>query len=268
MFIYLHLSPVHRAGEVLKLAARVTVLDNLPMERLKETRFRPLLITLVAMLLLHPALMELGLVRLLNLGWVAVLTLAIYCTGNLPRRWGRPWLLVLLVFLGLPTLCLRLVNLPFTATPEVLLMISTAIVPLFLTVVTAAVLRSVLAPGPVDREKIYGAISVYLMLGLIWSSLYAVVEILHPGAFAVPEGVMLLADKTAVDVLPGSEAGFLYYSFITLTTLGYGDIVPVSPAAQTLSWMEAAAGQLFLAVTIARLVGLSITHPGAASGQR
>lgn len=228
----------------------------------RKTRFRPLLITLVVMLLLHPVLLEMGRVRLVNAAWVAVLALAIYSSGNLPHRLGKPWLVLLLLFLGVPALCLRAVTMPFAAAPEGLLIASSLVAPIFLTVVAVVVLRSVLAPGPVDAERIYGAISVYLMLGLIFSSLYAVVELLLPGSFEVPAGTMLLAGKDDGDVVPGSEAGFLYYSFVTLTTLGYGDIVPRSPSAQTLSWMEAAAGQLFLAVTIARLVGLSTATLG------
>jgi voltage-gated potassium channel Kch len=57
-----------------------------------------------------------------------------------------------------------------------------------------------------------------------------------------------------------SFANFIYYSFVTLTTLGYGDIVPVSPHARALSSLEAVIGQLFIAVLIARLVGMHIVH--------
>lgn len=230
-----------------------------------RTRFRPLLLALVVMLLLHPILLELGYARLLNLAWVGVLALAIYCTGNLPRRPSRAWWMAIVLLLALPSLCLRLAMFSMVDTRGILLLASSSIAPIFLTVVAFVVMRSVLSAGTVTGEKIYGAVSVYLLLGLIWSSLYAVVELLFPGSFHTPSGAMLVSEKGATAVLPGSEAGFLYYSFTTLTTLGYGDIVPAAPLAQTLAWMEAATGQLFLAVTIARLVGLSITSPPPSS---
>ena len=59
---------------------------------------------------------------------------------------------------------------------------------------------------------------------------------------------------------PGAQQDFIYFSFVTLTTLGYGDMSPVAPLAKTLAWFEAVVGQLFLAVTIARLVSLEISH--------
>ena len=74
------------------------------------------------------------------------------------------------------------------------------------------------------------------------------VDFLVPGSFRYGQ------DRT----LTGPE--MIYYSFITLTTLGYGDIVPVSPSARSLATLEALTGQLYLTVLVARLVGLHITH--------
>ena len=110
------------------------------------------------------------------------------------------------------------------------------------------ILSHVLRAERVSREKIFGALSVYLLLGVIWSLLFIMVDFLVPGSFRYGQ------DRA----LTGAE--MVYYSFVTLTTLGYGDIVPVSPSARSLATLEALTGQLYLTVLVARLVGLHITH--------
>ena len=102
------------------------------------------------------------------------------------------------------------------------------------------------------RDKIAGAICVYLLLGVIWSLAYAIIAVTTPGAFRAPEEI------TAG--LAGGSHAFIYFSFVTLTTLGYGDISPVAPVSQTLAWFEAVTGQLYLTILVARLVGLHISH--------
>ena len=85
--------------------------------------------------------------------------------------------------------------------------------------------------------------------------LHGLVELLYPGSFQMPSGFSLSGD-------PGDEYAFIYYSFVTLTTLGYGDITPLSAFARTFAWMEAVVGQLFLAVLVARMVGLRLLEAG------
>ena len=83
---------------------------------------------------------------------------------------------------------------------------------------------------------------------IIWAVIYGLFEHLHPGSFS------------GSGMNAGGGMWTLYYSFTTLTTLGYGDITPVLPAAQSYALMEAACGQMFLTVLIARLVALQIIH--------
>ncbi len=116
------------------------------------------------------------------------------------------------------------------------------------------------APGAVSVNRVVGALCLYLLLGVVWAILFGVVELVHPAAFAYP-------GLHTGDPLEG----LLYYSFVTLTTLGYGDITPVYPVARTLSYLEAVIGQLYIAVLIAGLLGRLIVglRSGAeASGQR
>ena len=102
----------------------------------------------------------------------------------------------------------------------------------------------------VDADLIYGAIAVYLMIGLGFAFAFGLVETIIPGSFS---GVNELLGTRA------TTGPMVYFSFVTLTTLGYGDILPITNVAMTMSYLEAIIGQLFLAVLIARLVGLHIT---------
>ncbi len=113
-------------------------------------------------------------------------------------------------------------------------------------------LRYILRSDEVTSQTIFAALCVYLLLGVIWSYFHFGLEVLQPGSY---RGL-----GEAVGYSEGRGSGFLYHSFVTLTTLGYGDITPVSPAARSFSYVEALMGQLYLAVLIARLVGMHIAH--------
>lgn len=117
---------------------------------------------------------------------------------------------------------------------------------LFYAATTLALLRHVLHRGKVDADTIYGAVCIYLLLGILWGTLYYVIELLTPGSFVdsvSATGVIGIAD-------------FMYYSFVTLTTTGFGDICAVSGIARSFASFEAIAGTLFIAVLMARFVGL------------
>src|SRR5262249_20837672 len=118
------------------------------------------------------------------------------------------------------------------------------------------VLSRVLDRGLVTVDKVCGAISVYLLMGMAWGMLYVLLNLLQPASFHLPElntaGVFEPAQRR-YDI---SLADFIYLSFVTLSTLGYGDITPTTIPAQTVVWMEAILGQIYLAVLIARLVSL------------
>jgi voltage-gated potassium channel Kch len=109
------------------------------------------------------------------------------------------------------------------------------------------ILSLVLRSGPVTRRRIEGAIAAYVLLGVTWAQAYEMVALAHAGAFAGR------VDDT------GGFTGWLYYSFVTLTTVGYGDIVPVHPIARSLAVLEALTGQLYPAILLARLVSLEVT---------
>jgi hypothetical protein len=119
---------------------------------------------------------------------------------------------------------------------------------LFLAFLMGHLMRFILHARKVNSEVVCGALSVYLLLGLIWGITYRLVGRLTPDAFnfSVP--------NTASHSMNPFEA--IYFSYTTLTTVGYGDITPVSKVARMLAITEALTGTLFMAVLVARLVSL------------
>jgi len=99
-------------------------------------------------------------------------------------------------------------------------------------------------PGAVTDDRIFVSVSLYLLLGMLWFSLYNLLEAVHPGSFAL--------QSAPLSSLP--RGTLIYLSLATLTTLGYGDIVPVTPIARMVAALEAVAGVLYIAITVARLV--------------
>jgi hypothetical protein len=114
------------------------------------------------------------------------------------------------------------------------------------------VARAVFAPGKVNFHRIVGAILLYLDIGLIFVALFCLVALLDPSAFT---GLPLLSDN-----LLAIAGNLIYFSFATLTSVGYGDIVPLHPFARSLANIEAITGQLYPATLLARLVTLELEH--------
>jgi voltage-gated potassium channel len=107
----------------------------------------------------------------------------------------------------------------------------------------------------VSGDAIFGTVCGYLLLGIVWSLLYSAVETASPGSFAVP------APGGADVAAARPDRGTLsYYSFITLATVGYGDVTPLTPLARTLAWIEAITGQFYLAILVAGFVGFKVTQ--------
>lgn len=131
--------------------------------------------------------------------------------------------------------------------------IAAAVLALFFLYTALLIFRHVLSFGPVFAHRVHAALSVYILLALAWACIYGLIEIISPGAFllgatstdtaAQPQGAYLLADM-------------IHFSVATLTSTGYGDIIPVAPFARSISQLEQLLGVFYIAVLISRLIGL------------
>ena len=169
-----------------------------------------------------------------------VLVMGVLAVGRRRRT------LVVAVILALPAFIGKWVNhfRPDWVPTEVFLVTGL----LFVVFVVAHLLGFILRAPRVNSEVLCAGISTYLLLGLSWSFAYLLVAQLAPDAFFLNNGT------TTGHSLHGADA--FYFSLITLSTVGYGDIIPVSNVARMLAAMEAITGSLFVAVLIARLVAL------------
>jgi len=116
-------------------------------------------------------------------------------------------------------------------------------------VLVLLLLLQVFREGPITMHRVLGAVGVYLLLGLAWTFAYHLMAVINPDAFTISAG-------ESVRVLSNSD--FLYFSFVTLTTVGYGDITALDPAARSVVMLEALTGQLYPAILIARLVSMEL----------
>jgi hypothetical protein len=194
--------------------------------------FFALLLLLVSVPLLSGSAAGRVVANVINLG---VLLSAVVAVGRSLR------LYVVAVLLGLPVLGFQVAGIMW-AEPEYL-MLSWAFGACFYFWTIALLLRYVLLPEVMNANKLYGAGAIYLMLGVTWAYFYGVIQYFYPGSFA-PAGA------------PLNQLDFLYFSFTVLTTVGFGDIVPVHPVARGLTTLEQIIGVLYVAILIARLSGM------------
>ncbi len=168
------------------------------------------------------------------------------------RRWPRAAVLIL----GVPALLGKWLAYLIAGTGDDFLTLSDHFVEvLFLLFVAAMILRAIFTQGSISLDSIFGAICAYMLLGMACGTCYSAIEVVKPHSFQAA-GEFAQALKS-----PGTrEPVLIYYSFVTLTTVGYGDITPVSPPARTLSWLEAMTGQFYIAVLVAFLVGIRVSQ--------
>lgn len=119
----------------------------------------------------------------------------------------------------------------------------------FFAFVIINILVFIFRQAEVTRDLIVGAAVVYLLIAETWAAVYQILETLRPGSFSMPDGQ-----------LQNSRRLFEYYSLVTITTLGYGDVTPLTSMGSSLSSLEAIIGQLYLVITVAWLVGVHVSQ--------
>ena len=112
-----------------------------------------------------------------------------------------------------------------------------------------AISKQIVVGNEISANRVIGAISLYLLLAVFWAIAYALLELLSSGSF----------NGLSKPLNQGWSSDWLYFSFVTMTTLGYGDITPVSATARTLAYMQAVFGQFYIAILVAGLVSAYIS---------
>ncbi len=211
-----------------------------------KPRYLAFMLGLIILLLAH-ALFDSAArgARLLDITFLIVFVTTLFAA------WRQVWFIVAVVVLGVPMFGLQMLSNFFHA--GLLEIISHVFGALFFSFLFVSILIDILKTSKVTMNTIYGAVSVYLLIGIAWTFLFGLVEHIHPGSISMPQTLepFLVSKQQHFNVL-------MYFSFTSLTTLGFGDINPVVPIARTLSYLEAVIGQLYLTILVARLVGLHI----------
>ena len=109
----------------------------------------------------------------------------------------------------------------------------------------------------VTTNVLAASLCAYLLLGVFFSEIYSIMELLHPGSFKVATSDVSFSTR---ELGGQANAYAFYYSLVTMTTLGYGDIVPMTLEARIFAAFQAVMGQLYIAVLVARLVALHVVH--------
>ncbi len=214
------------------------------LEKIFLNRFNHLLVLIVVLLLAIPFARSTG-----QRGVADLFVMVVFAASNIlilrimivrPRRFWVSAAIILAVITAD-----GVVQLTDALWAEKFMIVADIAYVIFLTVFLQYLIKFLFNEKKVTDDSIKGGICTYLLLGVTWGIVYRLLLFFDPAAFLVQ-----------------GQAGpnLFYFSYVTLTTVGYGDIVPATHFAQTLAFMEAVTGQMFIAIFIARLMGLHIAH--------
>jgi len=204
-------------------------------------KFRFLTIAMIIWFVLFPFLEgpDFGLV-ILNVLTSTIVLFGIYAVSQTKRT------VSIGLSLGLPWFVLSWIDVLISPLPQIVLLFSNLLLILFLAFTAIIILLFILRSTEISGDILFGAVCIYFLIGGTWSTIYMLLEAIQPGSIINNiSGVINLSD-------------LVYFSYITLTTLGYGEIVPVAAAARSLAIIEAIVGVMYIAIIISRLVGLFI----------
>lgn len=176
---------------------------------------------------------------------------SIVIVAGLARSTGNRFFLWTALIMAVPTLASRWVDIPGGA------ITGSIAVALFFLLIAGHILMDIFARRHIGIDQIFGSVNVYVLLGVVFGRLHLAVAIHSPDAY-IMSGLSIA--EAALQAGQELEDVLYYFSFTTMTTLGYGDIDPVSRLARMLSMGEAVIGQLFIAILIARIVGVHVAQ--------
>ena len=213
-------------------------------------RFAGLLGLLVLLIIGTPVLIDLNLPVWWLDGLMALLILAAVCSLCFERheRWFA-------LAVGIPSILITAITNTLTAWWGSKILLGGRVCQIvFLFGAALLIIRSLFHQRKFTFDAVFGAICGYLFVGLGWSVLFLLAELFEPGSFQMNQAVL---PSHSADRSLALE--MTYFSFVTLTTVGYGDILPMSPVTRTLAVTEAITGQFYLAIVVAGLVNTMAT---------
>jgi len=211
-------------------------------QKLHDTRFLVLLMLILLMLVLAPFLDKFVHTQILMDGFLTAIFIFIIYTIRLKRSQA-----IIASALVLPLIIATWST--YFVEIKTLSMLTRIFGTLFFAYAAINILRIIVKSEEVTRETIFAAVVAYLLIALMWAFLYMILELASPGSFSFPDWGSR-----------GETMQFEYLSFVTITTLGYGDITPVTDQASALVLIEAVIGQIYLVVLVAWLVGMYVSR--------
>ena len=198
-----------------------------------KSRFIYIIFAIMLVLLVNPFIRPLGLIgHLFSTLLLAMIPLASAYAQTENRKKA-----IIVLFIAAPFVILDGLNVFFTNRPLMVVAFSFGTILYFY--IVFLLVKNLLSIRVITADLIYCAISIYLLIGIMWAGIYTVLEGISPGSFSGTSGTVDL----------------LYFSFVTLTTVGFGDVAPLSILGKRLAVFEAAMGSIYMAVIIAMIVG-------------
>ncbi len=179
---------------------------------------------------------------LVNISLVVMVVISVWSLQPVQTKWFGPK-----IFVALVVICLMAADSYFVSDTLAPLQLGTLFVFICFTIYLAW--QQVMFTGEITTNTIFGSICIYILIGLLFGFAYLMVEAILPGSLAGLRGNNWQEDLQ----------GTIYYSMVTLTTLGYGDITPVAPVTRFLAYMEAVFGVFYTTVLVASLIGLRLS---------
>ena len=205
-----------------------------------KERFLILMGLMMALLVLGPILEQFVTIRkLIDVFLTAIVLTMLYTITSKKRLFYFGWSLAIIMLLSL--------WLKYFISHDVFATVSMVAGVFFTLLVTSQTVQFIVGSKTVTREVVYAAMLVYFLLAQLWAMVYTFLDRIDPASFNLPGG-------------QGDFLLFEYFSFVTLTTLGYGDITPLSKVAKAFSVLEAVVGQLYLVVVVAWFVGMLVAR--------
>lgn len=227
------------------------------MHYLLRHRFKLLLGTLMALIVIAPMILGdiISATGSAGRGAMLALSISLLLAGSLAvggRRGAKVFFLAMVV----PALCFEVVAFSFWT--DELAVCNHGVRIVFVAFLIVQVLMHLFNPVRVTFDTLCASMCVYLLVGLLWMNVFMIIETLRPGSY-----VMTIRCENATAGLIGEaerSMRMLYFSFTTITGVGYGDIVPATNAARMFAVMEALVGQSYLLIMVSRLVGLHVSQ--------